>query len=347
MAAIYEDGKLRLSGIVGGDYYFEDGFNSADVVMAIASLEADAALTVFINSPGGIATEGAAIHAVLKQRPGRTDVVVEGIAASAASLIAMVGETVTMSAGSIMMIHDPSSFTFGTSDEHSKTVEQLEALATSYARVYAAKTGRTAAECRDIMKRETWLTPDQAVAEGFADDTSETRAAPVAAFDYRLFTNPPKRLSALAKAKNWTLPATAKVADPKPSTPKAAPSAASPGQQETTMSEQAMADDARKQGATSMKDRIKAIMTCDEAKGRAPLAEHLAYDTDMDVEAAKKVLAAAGSTSEPTADPAQPDPQAYAQMRTAGAGLGGGQPPTGKGDRSPLAAAVDRYNARR
>ncbi|MBN9056311.1 MAG: Clp protease ClpP, partial [Rhizobiales bacterium] len=161
MAAILENGKLRLTGYVG-DYYFEDGFTSQDVVLALAEIDDTADLPVHINSGGGVASEGAAIHALLSARAGRTDIVVEGIAASAASLIAMAGETVTMSAGAVMMIHDPSGYTFGNSADHTKTIEALEALGTAYARVYAAKSGKTAEECREIMKSERWLTPEEA-----------------------------------------------------------------------------------------------------------------------------------------------------------------------------------------
>jgi ATP-dependent protease ClpP protease subunit len=205
MAAILEDGKLRLSGYVG-DYYYDDGFTSNDVVIALAQIEADSDLDVFVNSPGGIATEGAAIHALLSARPGITNIIVEGIAASAASLIAMAGATVTMSAGAVMMIHDPSGMTWGTSDDHAKTIEGLEALATAYARVYSAKSGKTAEECREIMKAERWFTPDQAVDEGFADATTETKAKAVAAFDYRIFAHAPQKLKTLASKKNWSLP---------------------------------------------------------------------------------------------------------------------------------------------
>lgn len=212
MAATLEDGKLRLSGYVG-DYYFEDGFTSGDVVMALAEIEDDADLDVHLNSPGGIASEGAAIHALLSARAGVTNIVVEGIAASAASLIAMAGATVTMSAGAVMMIHDPAGMTWGTSDDHAKTIEGLEALATAYARVYAGKSGKTADECRQIMKDERWFTPEQAVADGFADATTETKAKAVAAFDYRIFAHAPQRLKTMASKKNWSLPETDSPAD--------------------------------------------------------------------------------------------------------------------------------------
>ncbi|WLR92934.1 head maturation protease, ClpP-related [Shinella zoogloeoides] len=321
MAAILEDGKLRLSGYVG-DYYFSDGFTSSDVVVALASIDDGDDLTVHINSGGGVATEGAAIHALLSARKGVTDVVIEGIAASAASLIAMAGATVTMSAGAVMMIHDPSGYTFGTSDDHSKTIEGLEALATAYARVYAQKSGKTAEECREIMKDERWLTPEQAVAEGFADETTEAKALAVAAFDYRLYAHAPKRLTALAVKKDWSAA---------PADRKAAPSAASTRQpQETSMTEKTKADEMTAAVAQAKADaaaRIKAIMTSPEANGREQQAEHLAYETDMAADAAVKILATApqgaAAADEPAADDDTPDPKTYEASRIAGAGLGG------------------------
>lgn len=204
MSVILEDGKLTLSGFVGG-YYFDDGFTSSDVVIALSQIEDDEDLTVYINSPGGIATEGAAIHAILARRTGATNVVIDGTANSAASLIAMVGQTVTMSAGAVMMIHDPAGSTFGNSADHAKQIECLEALATAYSRIYAGKSRKSPEECREIMKSETWLTPEEAVAAGFADTTTETPSAPVAAFDYRVYAHAPQHLVALSRSKNWSL----------------------------------------------------------------------------------------------------------------------------------------------
>ncbi|CAD7036459.1 Clp protease ClpP [Pseudorhizobium halotolerans] len=321
MSAILEDGKLRLSGYVG-DYYFEDGFTSSDVVLALAQIDDDEDLDVHINSGGGVASEGAAIHALLSARSGTTNIVIEGIAASAASLIAMAGETVTMSAGSVMMIHDPSGYTFGTSEDHSKTIEGLEALATAYARVYAAKSGKSAEECRAIMKGERWLTPQQAVDEGFADATTEVTADAVAAFDYRIYAHAPKRLTALASKKNWRLEGADK---------QAAPAAHRPTK-EHTMSDKTNGGDksadfekekaeAAKAAVAAYQARRKNVMALEEAKGREGLAETL-IETDLSEEAIKTALAAA-PTAQPASDDQRPDPKAYEASRGAGAGLGG------------------------
>ncbi|WEJ33872.1 head maturation protease, ClpP-related [Devosia sp. SD17-2] len=295
MAAILDDGKLRLSGYVG-DYYYDDGFTASDVVMALAQLDDDAALDVHINSGGGIATEGAAIHALLTARTGTTNVIVEGVAASAASLIAMAGKTVTMSAGAVMMIHDPSGITWGTSAEHAKTMAALDTLATAYSRVYAAKSGKTAEDCRAIMKAERWMTPEEAVSEGFADATTETVSEPVAAFDYRTYARAPQALTALATQKNWSAP-----------TMKAAPAASPRPAPENTMSDKTDGGSKpvdAKQITADAKTRIKAIMTSAEAAGREEQAEYLAYDTEMSAADAVAILAKA---PKPTAA-ADPDP---------------------------------------
>lgn len=362
MAAILEDGKLTLSGYVGDDW-FDDGFTYDQVLLALAQIDEDDDLVVHINSAGGIATEGAAIHSLLSGRPGKTDVVIEGIAASAASLIAMAGKTVTMALGAIMMIHDPAGMTWGTSKDHAKTIEGLEALATAYARVYAAKSGKTADECRDIMRDERWFTPEQAMAEGFADAVSQTRAEAVAAFDYRQFTNAPQRLVALATKKDWRLPDA--------SAPAA--SAAQPSQRkEKSMTDKERADQLAAElaelkaqmktgrdaeAAATMEQELEAlraekaarenadaIMALDEATGREDQAKALA-EAGVSAEKAKIILAAAPQPTSGRDD----DLVALEGRRLNGEGLNGkgGGAPKAKGDKSVLSEAVARANKRR
>ena len=356
MAAILEGGELWLTGYVG-DYFFEDGFTSADVVRALAEVDDAAQLVVHINSGGGIATEGAAIHALLSARPGKTDIVVEGIAASAASLIAMAGNTVTMSAGAIMMIHDPSGYTFGTSAEHSKTVETLEALATAYARVYAAKSGKSPEECRQIMKAEWWLTPERAVEEGFADKTTEAIADPVAAFDYRLYAHAPKRLVALAAKKDWrhgdaNVPAASAA---KPSQPRELPSMTDKERADQLAAEltelKVKAETNAKELAELRaekedRERQDAIMALPEAKGREAQAKTLAATKGITADAAKAILAAAPLAP---GGEEEDDLATFEARRMNGEGLSasGAGRPRAKGDKSVLAEAVARANKRR
>jgi ATP-dependent protease ClpP protease subunit len=309
--------------------WFGDNFTYADVVVALGQIDDAADLTVRLNSGGGIATEGAAIHALLARRAGRTDVVIEGIAASAASLIAMVGEKVTMAEGSIMMIHDPSGVTFGTSSDHSKTVEALEALATAYARVYAAKSGMTADECRQIMKSETWLTAEEAIEKGFADSAAADAAEAVAAFDYRLYANAPKRLVALARKNGWAHEASrreaATAAQPRTEKENSMPTDkeradALAAELAELKAKQVDPAKAAQDAVAADRDRRSKIMALEEAKGREALVEVL-FATNMSVDEVKAALAAAPKAS---AD----DAAAYEQKRLAAAGQA--QPGSGK-----------------
>lgn len=347
MAAILDGGRLRLSGYVGGDY-FEDGFTAADVVMAFAQVDDDADLDIHINSYGGSATEGAAIHALISQRAGRTNTVVDGIAGSAASLIAMAGETVTMSAGAVLMIHDPATFAFGPAAELHRAINQLEALGTSYARIYADKSGKSVEDCREVMRAETWFSPEQAVEAGFADATSNEKAVPVAAFDYRAFAHAPKRLVALAKQKKWSIEACIPRQIKEPSMTDKPNGGVDTAELDRLRAENA---DLKKGNADLKKTadaraRTDAIMALPEAKGHEALAQVLAA-ADMSVDQAKAALAAAApAPSEEDEEEDLPDPQAYDRRRATAAGLTGGRPPK-KGDVTALSAAVARTNKRR
>lgn len=218
MAALVNGNEIILSGTVG-DLYWDDSFNSADVIFALAQVGRDQDITIRLNSAGGIATEGAAIHSAIAAHRGRKIIVVEGIAASAASVIAMAGDEVVMSLGSLMMVHDPSGFTFGPITEHELSIRMLQALATSMAGIYAEKTGKTVAAARADMQAEVWMTPEEAVAAGYADRTLARAANDDAvpeptAFDYRLFEHPPERLVALADQRAWTKRARPTAASP-------------------------------------------------------------------------------------------------------------------------------------
>ncbi|GGF56657.1 hypothetical protein GCM10007301_15430 [Azorhizobium oxalatiphilum] len=350
MAAIMDGGKLRLSGYVG-EYFFEDGFTASDVVMALAGIPPGDELDVHLNSGGGIATEGAAIHAILMARPGTTNIVVEGIAASAASLIAMAGDTVTMAAGATMMIHDPATIAWGNADEHLKAVEELEAIATAYAHVYAAKSGKSAEDCRAIMKRETWFTPDQAVEAGFADVTAQGKARPVAvaAFDYRVFAHAPKRLVAMAKANNWSFGPNARATSSAPPRQQQEPSMTveTNGGVDAAEMQRLREENAKLTAEKGDRERRDAIAALPEAKGREAMAKALA-DSGVSIEQAKAGLAAAPApTAEGSEDETGTDPTAYDRRRATAAGLNSGKPPAKKGDRAVLAAAVARTNKRR
>jgi len=190
--------EIYLYGTVGGVFWDEEFFTPSSVAEMLAGLTGD--LTVRINSGGGIASDGQAIYNILRDYPGRVNVVVDGVAASAASLIVMAGETITMRAGAILMIHDPACmFTEGrgTEQDHLKAAAGLAVISSAFAKVYASRAGISVAEAREIMRTETYYDGEAAVAAGFATTTDdETQSAAVARFDYGIYPNAPDNLRA-------------------------------------------------------------------------------------------------------------------------------------------------------
>jgi ATP-dependent protease ClpP protease subunit len=119
MRDLLVNGALQLYGAVG--ITWDEGFSVSDVAAALAE-HGEGDLTVRINSGGGIATDGMAIYSLLKTHPGEITMIVDGVAASAASLIAMAGDKRQMMDGAMLMIHDPATITLGNAAEHEKTV---------------------------------------------------------------------------------------------------------------------------------------------------------------------------------------------------------------------------------
>jgi ATP-dependent protease ClpP protease subunit len=188
--------ELCLYGSVGASWWGEDWFSASQVRQDLEGRSGP--LTVRINSGGGIASEGQAIYALLRNYPDQVNVVIEGAAMSAASLIAMAGDTITMTLGSFLMIHDPAQWYMegrGTEDDHLKLAKQLAITANGYAAIYAKRSGKTVEEAREVMRVETLLDGAMAVAEGFATVVDEGPDAMTAAvFDYRLYKNAPVQL---------------------------------------------------------------------------------------------------------------------------------------------------------
>lgn len=200
--------EIHLYGTVGASWWDEEYFTPSTVRDQIAGLTGP--LTVRINSGGGIATDGQAIYTLLRDYPGRVTVVVDGIAASAASLIAMAGDEIVMRDGALLMIHDPAQPWVdgrGTEDDHLNAAKTLAVMSTAYAGIYAKRAGITVEAARAIMREETYFDGAAAVEAGFATATdSETEAQAVAAFDYRIYQHAPKRLLAAAGALGRTRP---------------------------------------------------------------------------------------------------------------------------------------------
>jgi len=138
-------------------------------------------ITVKLNSCGGDLYTGIAIHNALKALKANINVIVEGIAASAASIIMCAGDTVTAHVGSLIMIHGVGAFfcDYLMLDDLDKQVRAFEAAENAIAEIYSQKTGKDVEELRSMMKEETWMTGKQAVDLGFADEIIETETAEI------------------------------------------------------------------------------------------------------------------------------------------------------------------------
>ena len=174
MSDLIKAGEIRLFGTIVKDQYIwpeDTGLFSAQMVVdALAHMQGD--VTLIVNCDGGAPSEGEAIRAALEAHPGKVTVKVTGNAHSAASLMIMSADHIEMSAGSLMLIHDPSTFAGGNPAALTAAAAELDVMAGAYAGVYAARAGITPDAAREIMRAETMLTAQAAVDAGFADSVS-------------------------------------------------------------------------------------------------------------------------------------------------------------------------------
>lgn len=171
MSELFQGGMIRLFGTIVKDEYIwpaDTGLFSARMVIdALEENQGD--VTVLVNSDGGMPSEGEAIRAAFEAHPGNVTVKVTGNAHSAASLMIMSADHIEMSAGSLMLIHDPSTGAYGNPADLAAQAEELDVMAGAYAGVYASRAGITLDEARALMRAETMLTAYSAVEKGFAD----------------------------------------------------------------------------------------------------------------------------------------------------------------------------------
>lgn len=167
--ALFRDATagILIEGVIGDDV------TPAAVRDALAAA-GDAPLLVTINSPGGNVFDGFAIMAQLERHPGYVTVRVEGLAASAASYIAMAADRVVMPEASMMMIHNASGMAIGTRDTMRATAETLERVDGLMASIYEARTNLPRERIEAMMTAETEMTAAEAVALGFADEIEAT-----------------------------------------------------------------------------------------------------------------------------------------------------------------------------
>ena len=159
---------LFLNGTIAEESWFDD-----DVTPQLFRDELNAGsgdITVWINSPGGDCVAAAQIYNMLMNYKGNVTIKIDGIAASAASVIAMAGTKVIMSPVSMMMIHNPATAAFGDSADMQKAIAMLDEVKESIINAYEIKTGLSRAKLSHLMDAETWMDANSAIEMGFADE---------------------------------------------------------------------------------------------------------------------------------------------------------------------------------
>ena len=159
---------LRLEGPIDNENFWGDEITPR---MFREDLEAeDGDITVWINSPGGNVFAAAEIYTMLRDYAGKVTVKIASLAASAASVVAMAGDTVQMSPTALLMVHDPSTIAMGNTRDMEKAIAALNEVKEAIVNAYAAKSGMRRGRIADLMSEETWLNAKKAVELGFADE---------------------------------------------------------------------------------------------------------------------------------------------------------------------------------
>ena len=163
-----ETRELRLEGVIAEESWYDDEVTPA--VFKSELMAERGPVTVWINSPGGDCVAAAQIYNMLMEYPDDVTVVIDGIAASAASVIAMAGTTVRMSPVAVMMIHNPLTVAMGDSEEMRKAIQLLDEVKESIINAYEIKTGLSRARISHLMDGETWMNAKKAQELGFCDE---------------------------------------------------------------------------------------------------------------------------------------------------------------------------------
>ena len=159
---------LTLSGVIAEESWFDDEVTPKIFRDELMSGEGD--ITVWINSPGGDCIAAAQIYNMLLEYKGNVTIKIDGIAASAASVVAMAGNKVIMSPVSMLMIHNPMTMAAGDTTEMKKAISMLTEVKESIINAYELKTGMSRDKIAKLMDAETWMDANRAVELGFADE---------------------------------------------------------------------------------------------------------------------------------------------------------------------------------
>ncbi|EAD1415537.1 TPA_asm: Clp protease ClpP [Listeria monocytogenes] len=167
-ASEQEERVLELYGTIAEESWFDDDVTPQMFRNELFSEKGP--ITLWINSPGGDCIAASQIYTMLMDYPDEVTVKIDGIAASAASVIAMAGTKVLMAPTALMMIHNPATITMGDHEDMKRAIEMLDEVKESIINAYEIKTGVSRIKLSHLMDAETWMNANKAIELGFADD---------------------------------------------------------------------------------------------------------------------------------------------------------------------------------
>jgi ATP-dependent Clp endopeptidase proteolytic subunit ClpP len=167
-----ETGEIMIYDMIGKDPWTGEGMDATDFDTELKALGAVKNINLRINSPGGDVFDGLAIFNMIKNHPATVTASVDGIAASAASLIAMAADKIVMPENSFMLIHKPRGMVFGTDDDMVSMAGDLERMGATFSNAYAARTGQKAEDVTALMCEDRLMSATEAKSLGYADDLS-------------------------------------------------------------------------------------------------------------------------------------------------------------------------------
>ena len=179
-------GELYLYGEISDTSWWGDEVTPAQFQSDLAALGDISELNIYINSPGGDVFAGFALYNILNRHPATKIVHIDGLAASAASVVAMAADTIVMPAASTMMIHKAWTFAYGNSSQLQEIAVELERIDGQLAQIYSDRTGIPVDDVAELLASETWMSGAEAVEKGFADELEEN-----------------KKIAACADAEKW------------------------------------------------------------------------------------------------------------------------------------------------
>jgi ATP-dependent Clp protease protease subunit len=188
-----DDAEIYLYGVIGGDW-FGEGVTAKQFADDLKSLGPVKKINVRINSEGGSVFDGKAMYSLLNEHPAKVTVHIDGLAASAASFIAMAGDEINIAEGGFVMIHNAYMRAMGDAREMRRAADMLETVNNTIIDTYVARTKGDRKTIMKMMDDETWMTGAEALKHGFADRMTENLKVAASVNHPDRFKNIPKSL---------------------------------------------------------------------------------------------------------------------------------------------------------